>query len=58
MAKTLNIGLDVGSTTVKVVVMDNKNQILYDDYQRHFSDTKKTIDHLCGHGNGVCHRKC
>ena len=46
MAKTLNIGLDVGSTTVKVVVMDNKNQILYDDYQRHFSDTKKTIDNM------------
>ncbi len=46
MAKTLNIGLDVGSTTVKVVVMNNKNEILYDDYQRHFSDTKKTIDSM------------
>ncbi len=44
--KTLNIGLDVGSTTVKVVVMDNKNNVLYKDYQRHFSDTKKTIKEL------------
>ncbi len=46
MTKILNIGLDVGSTTVKVVVMDDKKQILYDDYQRHFSDTKKTIDSM------------
>ena len=44
--KVLNIGLDVGSTTVKVVVMDNKKNILYTDYQRHFSDTKKTINSL------------
>ncbi len=44
--KVLNIGLDVGSTTVKVVVMDNKKNILYKDYQRHFSDTKKTINSL------------
>ena len=44
--KVLNIGLDVGSTTVKVVVMDNKKNILYTDYQRHFSDTKKTISSL------------
>ena len=44
--KTLDIGLDVGSTTVKVVVMDKDRNILYKDYQRHFSDTKKTIKSL------------
>ena len=44
--KVLNIGLDVGSTTVKAVVMDNKKNILYSDYRRHFSNTKKTIDEL------------
>ena len=44
--KRLNIGLDVGSTTVKVIVMDKNKNILYKDYQRHFSDTKKTIDNL------------
>lgn len=43
--KVLNIGIDVGSTTVKIVVMDN-TEILYSDYQRHFSDTKKTITNL------------
>ena len=33
----IHIGLDVGSTTVKVVVMDEKLNTLNTRYQRHFS---------------------
>ncbi|MBQ7646600.1 MAG: 2-hydroxyglutaryl-CoA dehydratase, partial [Clostridia bacterium] len=33
----LRIGLDVGSTTLKCVVIDEKNNIIYDHYERHFS---------------------
>lgn len=44
--KVVNIGLDVGSTTVKAVVMDNKKNILFSEYRRHFSNTKKTIEDL------------
>lgn len=40
---TLHIGLDVGSTTVKTVVLDNQNNSLYTSYERHYSDTKNTI---------------
>ena len=43
MKKILNIGIDVGSTTVKIVVMDKEENVLYSDYRRHFSDTKKTL---------------
>ena len=32
--------LDVGSTTVKIVVMDDKLNTLYRDYQRHFQIQK------------------
>lgn len=39
----IHIGLDVGSTTVKVVVMDKKLNTIYTAYQRHFSDTRNTI---------------
>ena len=46
MKNTLKIGIDVGSTTVKMVVMDSKKEILYSEYRRHFSDTKKTIKEL------------
>ena len=43
MKKILHVGLDVGSTTVKIVVMNNKLENLYTDYTRHHSDTKNTI---------------
>ena len=43
MNKVLHVGLDVGSTTVKIAVMDENLNILYTNYQRHFSDTKNTI---------------
>ena len=39
----LHVGLDVGSTTVKIVVMNKNKEIIYKDYRRHFSDTRKTI---------------
>ncbi len=39
----LHVGLDVGSTTVKIVVMDKDKNTIYQDYQRHFSDTKNTV---------------
>ena len=34
---SLKVGLDVGSTTIKCVVMDDKDQILYSTYERHYS---------------------
>ena len=32
MNKTLHVGLDVGSTTVKIVVMNDKLENLYTNY--------------------------
>ena len=43
MEKILHVGLDVGSTTVKIIVMDENLNTIYKDYQRHFSDTKNTV---------------
>ena len=43
MQKTLHVGLDVGSTTVKIVIMDNNLNTIHTSYTRHFSDTKNTI---------------
>lgn len=43
----MRIGLDVGSTTLKCVVLDDNDQIVYKDYQRHFSQiTTKTVGML------------
>ena len=41
--KILHVGLDVGSTTVKIVIMDNNLNTIYTNYRRHFSDTKNTV---------------
>lgn len=37
------IGLDVGSTTIKCVVLNEKNEIIYSDYKRHYSHIKDNI---------------
>lgn len=36
-------GLDVGSTTIKVVVTDEADRTVFSLYQRHFSDVRRTI---------------
>lgn len=43
MNNLLHVGLDVGSTTVKIIVMNEYLETIYTSYKRHFSDTKKTI---------------
>ncbi len=43
MDNLLHIGLDVGSTTVKVVVMNDNLDTIDMSYRRHFSDTKNTV---------------
>lgn len=46
MSQTVHIGLDVGSTTVKAVVLDSNHTILYQSYERHYADVKNTIKRL------------
>ena len=37
---TLHLGIDVGSTTVKLAVLNDDNQIVYAKYQRHHTDVR------------------
>ena len=32
------LGIDIGSTTVKIAVLDKDFNILFSDYQRHFAN--------------------
>ena len=43
MANKLSLGIDVGSTTVKTVIIDSDGNILYSKYQRHLSRVKETV---------------
>ena len=37
------LGIDAGSTTVKFVILDNKNNVIYKSYKRHLTKVKETI---------------
>lgn len=45
MNRIIDVGIDVGSTTVKLIAVD-RDKVLFKDYQRHFSNTLKTIESL------------
>ena len=42
----MKIGLDVGSTTIKCVVLDEKENILYQSYERHYSQITEKMAEL------------
>lgn len=43
-----HVGLDVGSTTVKLVVLNRDLEIEYGQYKRHYSDVKKGVRYNIG----------
>jgi len=45
-SKTLRLGIDVGSTTVKLAVLDSEDRLLYNDYCRHYADLWLTLKKL------------
>ena len=54
------LGIDIGSTTVKVALLDENHNLLFSDYKRHFADIQKTLsglieDAVQKHGNLSVH---
>ena len=41
-----HLGIDIGSTTVKIAIIDEKHNILYSEYKRHFAKIKETLREL------------
>ena len=41
--KEYRAGIDIGSTTVKLVVLDEEDRILYGEYRRHMARTQQTL---------------
>lgn len=42
----MRLGLDIGSTTVKCVVLDDSNKLIYSTYERHFSQITDKISEI------------
>ena len=43
MQNTYNLGIDIGSTTVKTVVMKENGELIYTEYKRHFSKVRESV---------------
>ena len=43
---TLHLGIDVGSTTVKLAILDESRNILFSQYRRHHTDIRATISQI------------
>ena len=37
----MRIGIDIGSTTVKVVLLDDRDEIIFKTYERHMSKVRE-----------------
>ena len=42
----MRAGIDVGSTTVKLVFLNKQNQSIFTKYERHFSDVKAATERI------------
>ena len=40
------LGIDIGSTTVKIAILDEAHHILFSDYKRHFANIQETLSDL------------
>jgi len=46
MTETYRLGIDIGSTTVKVAILDQDNHLIFADYRRHFANIQETLADL------------
>ncbi|MFR6258287.1 MAG: acyl-CoA dehydratase activase, partial [Anaerovoracaceae bacterium] len=44
----MRLGVDVGSTTVKLILLDDNAKVVYSKYQRHMSNVFETVAELLG----------
>ena len=44
--KNVTLGIDIGSTTVKIAILDADHNILFSDYERHYANIRETLSSL------------
>ena len=44
--KLHKLGIDIGSTTVKIAILDDQNTLVFSDYERHFANIRETLTDL------------
>ena len=46
--KSYTLGIDIGSTTVKIAILDEDHSLLFADYERHYANIQETLASLIG----------
>ena len=46
LTKDYTLGVDIGSTTVKVALLDANKNLIFSDYKRHFANIRETMQDL------------
>ena len=44
--KNNTLGIDIGSTTVKIAILNENNELLFADYERHYANIQETLASL------------
>ena len=52
MSNKYTLGIDIGSTTVKIAILDENDSLLFADYQRHFANIQETLAELLAKAYG------
>ncbi len=60
MNNTFSLGIDIGSTTVKIAILNTDNKIIFSDYERHYANIQETLASLLKkaheqYGNMILH---
>ncbi len=46
MNQHYTLGIDIGSTTVKIAILDDANNLMFSNYKRHFANIRETLSDL------------
>lgn len=57
MDKTLRVGIDIGSTTIKLIILNAQNTIIFKQYERHFSDITTSLQALVAKAHPILQQK-
>ncbi len=54
ISKDYTLGIDIGSTTVKIALLDKDKNIVFSDYKRHFANIQETLADLLHEASDKC----
>ena len=57
MGNVLRVGIDIGSTTIKMVILDEHSRIIFQEYARHFSDIRAAFHSITAKAHHLLQQK-